>query len=818
MPPAVVDRHPARLAADALLSTLLLLLLLEWLYPLRELANVTEVYAIGPFVIAFALFVLVDMFRWNGWIIWPAKLAGIIAVTAWLHNGQAIPSMLWWREWGAQLMTDAIAGLQGNVAGWEPATRTLLFLAGWAFFISVVQSFILERRSVLWFILMTFGFLTLVQWVFAVNTFLAMVRALGIGMLLQAMLWQAEERRWAAEAGGTAASAASKQEQPLPRCIPYLLLTAVCIGMGGLGAWLHPGDMKAMDWSKAIAAFETRFHSEDWLDHESARMTGTSWGTTGYGSDDSLLGRPLRADDSPAFTAVTSELTYWRGESKSEYTGKGWTQADTPLVQNVSDAAMASNTSRNPATRLVTQEVTLQSGRLGRQLFAGGELSRVVSLQAVSGQSIPSDWVWKQAWADRYTLPALTDPLSKYKVEALLVTDRSQLASDAGAPLAQDIQERYLQLPGSLPDRVIQLAKSITGDAPTSYAKAVAIERYLREHYAYSLEGSRPPGPQEDLVDRFLFDQKVGYCDHFSSAMVVLLRAVGVPARWVKGFAPGEVVSVASAQTAALPSEEGDGNALMYTVQVRQSDAHAWAEVYFPSAGWVPFEPTPGFSEARSGTPGQLDVITAAAASQADAEDAQPAQGPLHQAWGWLSDHLQAAVQQGQSLFGGALRDVSTAAGKLQHTIHSFVSTAAAWRLPELSLWMEVALLIGWLLPLLLILAPRLRRRIFTDADRPSSSAKSALPLRRRRANVHHFSERLWRRTQRTYGRAAPAQTLREYASSRQLRSDAQRTALKQLIELLEAVRYDKPERPAASITRHTLEAAWQRLKQSKSL
>lgn len=107
-----------------------------------------------------------------------------------------------------------------------------------------------------------------------------------------------------------------------------------------------------------------------------------------------------------------------------------------------------------------------------------------------------------------------------------------------------------------------------------------AVRTYLGQHYSYTLDTELPP-QGADFVDNFLFERNDGYCNHFSSSMVVLLRSGGIPARWVKGYAPGR-------QSESNPSE--------YIVEY--ADAHSWVEVYFPNEGWVPFEATPGFTSA----------------------------------------------------------------------------------------------------------------------------------------------------------------------------------------------------------------------------
>jgi hypothetical protein len=116
------------------------------------------------------------------------------------------------------------------------------------------------------------------------------------------------------------------------------------------------------------------------------------------------------------------------------------------------------------------------------------------------------------------------------------------------------------------------LALDITVGLDTPYDKVIAITNYLRENITYSETVPNQP-PRQDSVDWFLFDIRQGFCNYYATAEIILLRSLGIPARWAVGFAQGERLE--------------DGNYL-----VRQRDAHAWPEVYFPGLGWVEFEPT----------------------------------------------------------------------------------------------------------------------------------------------------------------------------------------------------------------------------------
>lgn len=137
----------------------------------------------------------------------------------------------------------------------------------------------------------------------------------------------------------------------------------------------------------------------------------------------------------------------------------------------------------------------------------------------------------------------------------------------------EGIKSEYLQLPDALPDSVSDKASAITQGLATPYEKAKAIERWLTENCAYTLTPGAPP-EGADFVGCFL-QKREGYCVYFASAMTVLARACGLPARFVTGYALKRDPS-----TNAL-------NAYIAT----SSTAHAWAEIYFRGIGWITFDP-----------------------------------------------------------------------------------------------------------------------------------------------------------------------------------------------------------------------------------
>lgn len=159
------------------------------------------------------------------------------------------------------------------------------------------------------------------------------------------------------------------------------------------------------------------------------------------------------------------------------------------------------------------------------------------------------------------------------------------LVQQSGA--VQGVPDDFTRIPGNMPDIVRTTADSVTGSGGTAYAKAMAIQKYLRSgEFTYSLQSPVQGGYDGNglsVLADFLA-QKSGYCIHYASAMAVMARLEGIPSRIAVGYAPGRL-------TGATVSVAGQGALPEYEVDAR--DAHAWPELYFQGLGWVPFEPTP---------------------------------------------------------------------------------------------------------------------------------------------------------------------------------------------------------------------------------
>ncbi len=219
---------------------------------------------------------------------------------------------------------------------------------------------------------------------------------------------------------------------------------------------------------------------------------------------------------------------------------------------------------------------------------------------------VPSDWLFtplRPRWVSLPArvgliagLPESSEPLffqvvlqsgQEYQVQALEFSPGEAQLRAAGQDYPAWVRERYLQLPPDFPPRLRALAADLTANAPTPYDKAQAITDWLRTSIRYTAHLPPPPAGR-DVLEWFLFDIRQGFCTYYASAQVVLLRAVGVPARLATGYAEGEIPP-----------------GTLRLRQVRQSHAHAWPEVYFPGLGWVEFEPTTAQSPLRR-PPGEV--------------------------------------------------------------------------------------------------------------------------------------------------------------------------------------------------------------------
>lgn len=236
------------------------------------------------------------------------------------------------------------------------------------------------------------------------------------------------------------------------------------------------------------------------------------------------------------------------------------------------------------ASSLETPEDSDQTGseRTDQVVIRGNGTSQLIAPGRLVSAELPADYAERTfvSTGDRVLLPSQAD--DTYSVTSLVYPD-SAIPGTLGAAATDavlssrtsTIDPRYLQAPDNLPQRVRELGQQLVVSAPNRLAAVKAVEARLAEMMSYTLDAPIPPDGQ-DSVDFALFDSGQGYCEHYASAEVMMLRAAGIPARMVVGY-------LADGSDAT-----DDGRQV-----IRQAQAHAWVEVWFPRAGWVTSDPTP---------------------------------------------------------------------------------------------------------------------------------------------------------------------------------------------------------------------------------
>ncbi len=254
----------------------------------------------------------------------------------------------------------------------------------------------------------------------------------------------------------------------------------------------------------------------------------------------------------------------WRGDALTHFDGKKWINPSPNWAPvGVYERRADLNTpEQRPPGRYVTYDVRLDIDG-AKALFMAGS-PQVVSMNYE---------VLDRSETDGYKLPSDIPEGFRYGVYSLLEEPpeiRESIFSTS--VLGKEARARNLELP-KLDSRIATLARSFTAGATTDVTRARAIERHLRTEYQYSLE--MPSRESADPLADFLFYRRRGYCEYFASAMAVMLRSIGIPARLATGF------------------QTGVYNTLTGLWVVRASDAHAWVEAWMPGRGWTTFDPTP---------------------------------------------------------------------------------------------------------------------------------------------------------------------------------------------------------------------------------
>jgi len=277
------------------------------------------------------------------------------------------------------------------------------------------------------------------------------------------------------------------------------------------------------------------------------------------------LGGGVELGSEPVMLVASPKPEYWGAQVYDRYTGQGWlSTADQVTRLDANDSRLGSVSSYR-SRQEVEQRYKLLTARSTRTILAAGMPSRL-SLAAFVDHFGSLD--------DLESLRAVV-PVRKEQQYAVIssVSAATEIQLRRSGTDYPEWTGRYLELPTGSIRRVVTQARRVARGTDNPYDAALAIEQYLRR-FRYETSLPEPPS-NRDLVDWFIFTARAGYCDYFASAMAVMARSVGIPARVVSGYNSGEY----NEQTGLY--------------EVRQEHAHSWPELFFAGYGWVRFEPTP---------------------------------------------------------------------------------------------------------------------------------------------------------------------------------------------------------------------------------
>jgi len=284
-----------------------------------------------------------------------------------------------------------------------------------------------------------------------------------------------------------------------------------------------------------------------------------------------------RLSDELALRVRAQQAALWRAEVFDRYEGSAWTITDDETVplpldgDGLSYAVPGDISSRNDANGIDSSKVV--------QTFYIEVTQPNVLFAASSARQVyfPSAGLRVDA-AGSIRSPILLDEGLVYSVVSEVPVTDAWWLRQAPDRVPHGL-EGYLQLPDDLPGRVGELAARITADRTTVHGRVLGVQSWLQTNTRYDLDVPRDP-EGVDAVDHFLFETRRGYCEQIATSMAVMLRTLGIPTRLVTGYGPGQ------------------RNPLTGYFEVKQSDAHAWLEVFYAGVGWVQYDPTFGVPQA----------------------------------------------------------------------------------------------------------------------------------------------------------------------------------------------------------------------------
>ncbi len=326
---------------------------------------------------------------------------------------------------------------------------------------------------------------------------------------------------------------------------------------------------------------------------------GSNPSNHGNFTDTLVLGGNPNLNNTVVFNVESTDGSqYLASISYSTYNGRLWINGETD-----STAIKSGQPYANSATDVhaIQQTVTVVNppGEQKPYIFGASEISTVNQDAQVLTNTTDGSVIsflrsnGRLAAGDHYTVVSYISSADVQTLQTVpLPSAAPVLPSNFDGPVPVTVYDpnvlrTYLQLPPNLDPNIMALAKQITANSSTMYDKAVAIETYLRTHYKYNANVGVPPG--EEPTSWFLFRSgNQGFCNYFATAMTIMARQLGIPARVVSGYTNGTL----------------DPKHNQWVV--RGTDAHSWVQVYFAGYGWVNFEPSASFASFIRPLPGEF--------------------------------------------------------------------------------------------------------------------------------------------------------------------------------------------------------------------
>ncbi len=574
-----------------LLYTLCFFLLWEWLRPVQHL---TDTGNFGIFLGFIILALVLSFLKVLPVVKWSIKIVYILSMIQFVYYGGTIFHFAWIGAFFNDFIRNVALVWNGDLMNLSDSFRTFLFFTLLWIMAYLIHYWLMRTRRILLFFFMTIVFITALDTFTPYDGDMAVVRSVIVGFLIMGIL--------------TFYRLVEKEDLHL-KDLPARYWMMPIIGMIAASLLIGYAAPKSDPiWPDPVPTF---LLSENGDGGSGARRAG-------YGSDDSNLGGPFIGDNSVVFTAEMEQRHYWKVETKDLYTGKGWNVQiqDDQMIDENSFVDFSEN-SHIPMSSFYTEDSEdTRSSTVFNQLDYG---------------HIPYPHGLVKVEADEfylYRLSMLTERISSfkdlkpeappsytvhYKVPSFQVETLQNGSPSEDEYFKDFILNNYTQLPDDLPHRIRELALEITEGEENWFDKVRAVESYFQTNgYVYDQVNVATPAEGQDYVAQFLFDTKRGYCDNFSTSMAVLLRTLDIPTRWVKGYTSGEYVRTLES-----------GNRLY---EITNNNAHSWVEVYFPEVGWVPFEPTNGFSDNAAF---RSETTTTSTVDRQETQEAEEVNAPI---------------------------------------------------------------------------------------------------------------------------------------------------------------------------------------------